>query len=46
LGIGDPGHAIGIFDQMSDGEVQNARSWLLTAPMYRAALDRLGQGRG
>jgi hypothetical protein len=31
---------------MSDEQVQAARSWLLTAPQYRAALDRLGQAYG
>jgi hypothetical protein len=31
---------------MPDAEVQTARSWLITAPAYRAALERLGQGRG
>ena len=46
LGIADAGAAIGAFDRMTDLEVQAARSWLLTAPGYRTALDRLGQGRG
>jgi len=46
LGIADAGAAISIFDRMTDAEVQTARSWLLTTPAYRAALDRLGQGRG
>jgi hypothetical protein len=46
LGIGDAGTAIGLFDRMTDGEVQAARSWLVTAPAYRCALERLGQGRG
>jgi hypothetical protein len=31
---------------MSDEQAQAARSWLLTDPVYRAALERLGQGRG
>jgi hypothetical protein len=46
LGISDVGAAIGIFDGMSDEEARAARSWLLTDPVYRAALERLGQGRG
>jgi hypothetical protein len=46
LGISDAGEAIGLFDQMSDEQAQAARSWLLTEPTYRAALERLGQGRG
>jgi hypothetical protein len=46
LGIADAGAAIGIFDRMSDEEASAARSWLLTDPAYRAALERLGQDRG
>lgn len=46
LGLEDAGAAIGMFDAMGDDEVQAARAWLLTAPSYRAALERLGQGRG
>ena len=46
LGIDDAGAAIAAFDAMSDAEVEAARAWLVTAPAYRAALDRLGQGRG
>ena len=46
LGIADAGEAIALFDRMTDDEVEAARSWLATAPAYRAALDRLGQGRG
>jgi hypothetical protein len=46
LGIEDAGSAIGKFDAMGDAEVEAARAWLLTAPSYRAALERLGQGRG
>jgi hypothetical protein len=46
IGIEDAGAAISAFDEMSDGEVEAARSWLVTAPGYRAALERLGQGRG
>jgi hypothetical protein len=46
LGIADAGEAIGLFDRMTDAEVQAARAWLTTDPAYRAALERLGQGRG
>jgi hypothetical protein len=46
LGIDDAGSAIAIFDSMTEAEVQAARSWLGTAAGYRAALERLGQGRG
>lgn len=46
LGIADAGEAIGLFDHLTDQDVEAARSWLLTGPVYRAALDRLGHGRG
>lgn len=46
LGVSDAGEAIGLFDQASDEEVPAVKAWLLTSPAYRAALDRLGQGRG
>ena len=46
LGLDDPGAAISLYDTMSEAQVQAARAWLLTSPEYRAALDRLGQGRG
>jgi hypothetical protein len=46
LGISDAGAAIVHFDRMTDAEVQAAKSWLGTSPAYRAALERLGQGRG
>lgn len=46
IGIADAGAAIGLFDRMPDSEVEAARSWLVTAPAYRGALERLGQGRG
>jgi hypothetical protein len=46
LGIDDPGAAIALFDDMTDDRADIARSWLVTAPAYRAALERLGQGRG
>jgi hypothetical protein len=46
LGISDAGAAIGLFDRISDEQAQAARSWLVTASGFRAALDKLGQGRG
>ncbi|MFL6720462.1 MAG: DUF2336 domain-containing protein [Sphingomonas sp.] len=46
LGISDPGEAIASFDRITDSQAQAARSWLVTPPAYRSALDRLGQGRG
>jgi hypothetical protein len=46
LGIADAGEAIALFDRMTDAEAQGERSWLVTSLVYRAALDRLGQGRG
>jgi hypothetical protein len=46
LGIADPGAAIGIFDRMSDEQVDAARHWLTTSPGYRAALDAIGSARG
>ena len=46
LGLDDPGAAITLFDQMSEQQVQAARAWLTTSAGYRAALDRMGQGRG
>src|SRR5947209_5507935 len=46
LGIDDAGAAITGFDSMTDAEFQAARAWLVTAPSYRSALERLGQGRG
>ena len=46
LGIDDVGDAIARFDQLTDEEAEKARSWLTTDAAYRAALERLGQGRG
>ena len=46
LGISEAGEAITLFDRMSEDEVRTARSWLVTAPAYRAALDRLGDRHG
>ena len=46
LGIDDVGDAIARFDQLTDEEAEKERSWLTTDAAYRAALERLGQGRG
>lgn len=46
LGIDDAASAIDRFDGMAEAEVQAARSWLVTPPGYRFALERLGQTRG
>ena len=46
LGIAEAGEAIAMFDRMSEDEVRAARSWLVTTPSYRAALERLGDRRG
>jgi hypothetical protein len=46
LGIAEAGDAIASFDRMSEEEIRAARNWLVTAPGYRAALDRLGERRG
>ena len=46
LGIDDVGDAIARFDGLADDEVEKERSWLTTDAAYRAALERLGQGRG
>ncbi len=46
LGIAEAGEAIALFDRMSEDEVRNARSWLVTAEGYRNALERLGDKRG
>jgi hypothetical protein len=46
LGIEDVGDAIARFDRLTDEEAEKERSWLTTDVAYRAALERLGQGRG
>ena len=46
LGIAEAGEAIAFFDRMSEDEVRAAHSWLVTAPAYRGALERLGDRRG
>jgi len=46
LGIVEAGEAIALFDRMSDDEVRSACGWLVTAPGYRSALERLGEKRG
>lgn len=42
LGIRDPAEAIGLFDRMTEEEVDGARAWLSTSASYRSALDALG----
>jgi len=46
LGIGNPGKAIDVFDNLTDGEVESARTWLTTDPTYRDAVTLLGFGHG
>ena len=46
LGIAEAGEAIALFDRMNEDEVRAAHSWLVTAPAYRGALERLGERRG
>jgi hypothetical protein len=46
LGIAGAGEAIALFDRMGEDDVRATRSWLITAPEYRAALERLGDHRG
>lgn len=46
LGIVDPGAAIGVFDHMSDKEVEAAAIWLRAAPAYRAAINAVGRADG
>jgi hypothetical protein len=46
LGIADPGAAIGIYDAMTDDQLDAARSWLASSPNYRSALELLGNARG
>ena len=46
LGIADPGAAIGLFERMSAGQVEAARTWLATPQTYRAAVNALGRSDG
>lgn len=46
LGVDDAAQAIGIFDKMTEAEVEAARAWLSTPLRYRAALAALGVSRG
>ena len=46
LGIDDPAQAIGIFDAMTEEQVDEARMWLATTPAYRSALAALEDERG
>ena len=38
LGIADAGHAIGLFDAMTDDQAASAQTWLTADPAYRRAL--------
>lgn len=46
LGVDDAARAIGIFDAMTEEQVDEARMWLATTPAYRAALNALEDERG
>lgn len=46
LGIPDPGRAINAFDRLTDAEVEDARTWLMTDVAYRAAVTALGSRHG
>jgi hypothetical protein len=46
LGIADPGAAIGVYDAMTEDQLEAARSWLASSPSYRSALELLGNSRG
>ena len=46
LGLSDAGRAIGLFDAMSEEQVDAARAWLTADRDYRAALGALGVDRG
>jgi hypothetical protein len=46
LGISDAGHAIGLFDAITDDQVAAARTWLTVDPAYRRALAALDSDDG
>jgi hypothetical protein len=46
LGFDDPGEAIDAFDQLSDPEIEDARTWLTTDPSYQAGVSALGRPDG
>ncbi len=46
LGIPDPGRAIVVFDRLSEAEVEDARTWLITDAAYRNAVSALGVEHG
>jgi hypothetical protein len=46
LGLDDPSKAIGIFDTLTDEDVESARTWLTAVPAYRRAIAALGIARG
>jgi hypothetical protein len=42
----DPETEIGIFEKLSDGDVESARKWLRLDPAYRSAIESLSGGHG
>ena len=46
LGLTDAGHAIGLFDSMTEDRVAAARNWLTVNPAYRRALNVLENSDG
>lgn len=42
----DPEREIQAFDSLSEGEIENSRSWLRLNPIYRDAIGALGGGHG
>jgi energy-converting hydrogenase Eha subunit B len=46
LGISDAGHAIGLFDGLTEAQVVAARTWLTADPAYRGALAALDSDDG
>lgn len=46
LGMTDPVREIGLFDSLSQDNVDAAREWLRLDPAYRSALGALGQANG
>jgi hypothetical protein len=46
LGMPDPGQAIDVYDRLSAAEVEDARIWLTSDPVYRLAVGRLDSANG
>ena len=46
IGIADAGQAIGVFDKLTDAQVEDSRTWLTGDPVYRRAVTALGRPRG